>query len=33
MVEVITPDLEPAFDRAMNAIRRGEVAARLSASD
>jgi len=30
---LLKSDLEPAFDRAMNAIRRGEVAARLSASD
>ncbi len=33
MVEVITPDLEPTFDRAMDSIHRGEVTARPAAAD
>jgi len=33
MIEVVTPDLEPAFDRAMNEARWGEPAAKMQAAD
>jgi len=33
MIEVVTPDLEPAFDCAMNEARWGELAAKMQATD